>query len=916
MEILSAVRDRVPGLPELDNEKLGAMRTLQEVVAALAEVPSALPVAPILVASKPPSRDALVGALMEAVADKTGYPRDALELSMDLESDLGVDSIKRVEILSAVRDRVPELPELDNEVLASLRTLRDVADHLGGVAAGLGFAHIGAEVKNAGAPALLVPPAAPARPAAPAPALPPVQGLAELSSDPVARRWLRRRSLVIVPAPPARPLRAEGPVVVVGSGRFAERLVEALRRRGIEASAGAEVPKGTWGVVYAAALDGDRAAAREAFLLAKACGPVPRFVTLSDLDGRLGRAAPRGRPLVGALGGLAKTLALEWPESRVSALDLPADADPERVVDEILSWRGVVELGLDGPVTLAERHEPAPAEAFPLRDGDLCVVTGGARGVTAACVRALAARVKLAFLLLGRSSVGEEPAWARGVEDRELVARRLAVARTSGERVRPREAEADAARIRAGREARATIRELEARGCAVRYVAVDGRDAAAVAQAVAAAVAEHGPARAVVHGMGVLADRRVQDKTPEQFDLVFDTKWDGLTALLGAVDPAELRVLAAFTSVAGRYGNVGQVDYAMANEALVHALLDHGRRFPGARVKALDWGPWDGGMVDASLKGMFEQRGHGVLPLEAGAALFVDELSRPEPEVVVEAALPDRGERPVHLDPAAPWLADHRLDEVPVLPLAMSLEWMVALGRDLSPGQPVEVRDLRVLRGVRLEGGERRMRLGWERRGGEVLVELRAEDGAVHHRATLAFPRPAPLEVFRGIDGLGRDPLGVPLEQLYGTWLFHGPALRALEEVVGTSEEGAVARLRTSVPADLGVVGDRWATDPLCVDGVLQLLLVWVRRRFGTAALPMALGSWRQLAPFAGAVSCHLVIEAGATASAGRFAATLVDTSGAVIARCAGGEYATTPSLLAAFSRASPTSAASAPLQK
>ena len=37
-----------------------------------------------------------------------------------------------------------------------------------------------------------------------------------------------------------------------------------------------------------------------------------------------------------------------------------------------------------------------------------------------------------------------------------------------------------------------------------------------------------GPIAALVHGAGVLADRRIEDQTDEQFDDVYDTKVDGL----------------------------------------------------------------------------------------------------------------------------------------------------------------------------------------------------------------------------------------------------------------------------------------------------------------------------------------------------------------------------------------------------
>ncbi|MCB1610595.1 MAG: hypothetical protein KDI60_02280, partial [Xanthomonadales bacterium] len=59
----------------------------------------------------------LAGLLLAIVADKTGYPVDMLNLDMDLEGDLGIDSIKRVEILAAVDERAPQLPKVDRAQL-------------------------------------------------------------------------------------------------------------------------------------------------------------------------------------------------------------------------------------------------------------------------------------------------------------------------------------------------------------------------------------------------------------------------------------------------------------------------------------------------------------------------------------------------------------------------------------------------------------------------------------------------------------------------------------------------------------------------------------------------------------------------------------------------------------------------------
>ena len=68
--------------------------------------------------------------MMAVVAEKTGYPVEMLELAMDMEADLGIDSIKRVEILGAVQETIPDLPELNPEDLAELRTLGEIVSYM------------------------------------------------------------------------------------------------------------------------------------------------------------------------------------------------------------------------------------------------------------------------------------------------------------------------------------------------------------------------------------------------------------------------------------------------------------------------------------------------------------------------------------------------------------------------------------------------------------------------------------------------------------------------------------------------------------------------------------------------------------------------------------------------------------------
>ncbi len=146
VEILGAVQETIPDLPELNPEDLAELRTLGEIVSYMQSKVAATPVAveaTSTAASAPVSENNapiaattaidlnyIQSVMMTVVAEKTGYPTDMLELEMDMEADLGIDSIKRVEILGAVQETIPDLPELNPEDLAELRTLGEIVSYM------------------------------------------------------------------------------------------------------------------------------------------------------------------------------------------------------------------------------------------------------------------------------------------------------------------------------------------------------------------------------------------------------------------------------------------------------------------------------------------------------------------------------------------------------------------------------------------------------------------------------------------------------------------------------------------------------------------------------------------------------------------------------------------------------------------
>jgi NADP-dependent 3-hydroxy acid dehydrogenase YdfG len=176
----------------------------------------------------------------------------------------------------------------------------------------------------------------------------------------------------------------------------------------------------------------------------------------------------------------------------------------------------------------------------------------------------------------------------------------------------------------------ATLEAVAPAGGDAGYVCVDVADEALRERLQPAVDRRGGVVSGVVHGAGVLADRRLEDKRASDFLRVFAPKVRGLRALLDSLDADALRFVIVFSSAAAFYGNPGQADYAIANEVLNKAAYRLRRRLPRCRVVAFDWAPWAGGdgMVTPALQNAFEARGIGLIEPEAGAAIVADALAR------------------------------------------------------------------------------------------------------------------------------------------------------------------------------------------------------------------------------------------------------------------------------------------------
>jgi acyl transferase domain-containing protein/NAD(P)-dependent dehydrogenase (short-subunit alcohol dehydrogenase family) len=666
---------------------------------------SANPISPVPSTSAPaapaatplPSMEQLTARLLAVVGERTGYPTEMLALDADLEADLSIDSIKRVEIVGTFV-RALQLPpglQPDMEQLTTSRSLRQLLDSL---AAALGGAP--PPDSTAAPPPLETPALAAAganghavangkgelRPFEFAAVEPIVErfAISPAAASPITRSAPLARSGAVVITDDGTGIAARlaerleqleyrtvriAPTDELGTAEAVERLVSELHRSSGPVSALvhlAPLRPGAEGIGLDLArwrerLDQDL---KGLFLLAQALRP---DLEASAAEGgaavlgvtALGGAFASDRPAHpffpghGGLTGFLKALAVEWPDVRVRAVDLepaPAESAAQAILDELLAADELVEVGYRaGQRTRLElvRAPLAPlsvASPLPLDDTSVVLITGGARGITADAALEVARASRCTLVLTGRTAAPEaaEPAETATLDDPAALKRRLMERqRQAGQSPTPATVEAAYRRLTGEREVRATLERLRAAGARVEYVACDVRDAGAFGALIEDVYRRHQRIDGVIHGAGIIEDKLVRDKTLDSFSRVLSTKVESALTLVSHLRPESLRFLLFYSSIAGRLGNRGQADYGATNEILNKLAVWLQREWKACtgRVVAVAWGPWaTHGMASPEVQRQFVERGVALVPPEVGNAALLAELSataRTENEVVV-----------------------------------------------------------------------------------------------------------------------------------------------------------------------------------------------------------------------------------------------------------------------------------------
>ncbi|MBD2293389.1 SDR family NAD(P)-dependent oxidoreductase [Anabaena sphaerica FACHB-251] len=854
----------------------------------------------------------LSNILLTIVSDKTGYPTEMLELSMDIEADLGIDSIKRVEILGGLLELYPDLPKPNPEELGQLRTLGQIAEYMQNQA----------------------------------------EGVTKLLTQekPNVKEQQFHHNILRSPAklkqlPPPDILDFTIPenhiILITDDGlKTTQKLVNTLTGRGcktvvlsfpsVQSNLPVEINRvrlNDWSEeslqqqltdiadnfgsvatfihlhpVFSGSSETDKAILRHVFLIAKhlkeplnhaATKGRSCFLSVARLDGEFALGKTNNfSPISGGLFGLTKSLNQEWESVFCRSLDISPDLDAETSVKYILAELQdpnllVTEVGYSnkGRFTLvAEPLIPTlirGEQATNIDTNAVFLVSGGAKGITSQCVIKLAQEYQCKFILLGRSSTEPEPVWAEGYENEaELKQQIMEDFLAKGEKPTPIMVQKKYQMISSQREIQNTLKAIEKAGGKAEYLSVDVTDSVLLAEKLTPVIERLGAITGIIHGAGNLADKRIEKKTIQDFETVYAAKIQGLENLLHCVPPSQLQYLVLFSSVVGFYGNVGQSDYAIANEILNKSahLIKHNH--PHCHVVAINWGPWDSGMVSPELKKAFAERGIETIPIEIGTQMLVNELANTKsdteqvvigsPLIYIPPTLPSdlktyHIKRQLTLE-SNPFLHDHVIAGRPVLPATCGLLWMTNACEQLYPGfKACNCPNFKVLKGIVFD----------ETLASEYILEIQElakienkeiqfaakissinPEGKIryHFSTNLILKRELPSIPNYELLNLNQDEQFLPTNQLLyqtgGGSLFHGTIFQGVKSVLNASP--GKLTIECNLPQPTAQQQGQFPVqtfNPYIADVQIHSLWIWTQHFHQIGCLPSEIQNFEQFTP-------------------------------------------------------------------
>lgn len=570
--------------------------------------------------------------VLEVVSDKTGYPPEMLDMDMDMEADLSIDSIKRMEIIGGLREKItfPEkLSEVEGiiEKMAAIKTLRSLIAWIEEIGQ-MDFSTIASKDNDSTD--------TPAEKEADAPAAANVvvdeNELARLCFD-LTESPLTKENTVPI----------EGKYFALtddtGENSYAAAIKEELEKQGAKVDlitkATKKLSKYDGLIFLNVSSSPEHYTIENLFKFLKA-GDMDRLkwiFSFSDLTSKaLKEKKIKGIANIQGFPGFIKSLMHEYPDTNFRVVDSHTPFDiatlPQIVADELsvqakfpeVIYREQKRYQFD--IKAGEVNVNGSA-TLDLNKDSVVLVLGGAQGITPELVSQMSLDYPCTYILVGRTSQLEDAEKYHSLKTKDEIRKYLIM--EEGMTV-PAEIEKRLQVIFKSNQISLAIEKITTAGGKAVYKSVDAKNTKEFKAFIKEIKNEYTKIDGVIHAAGILEDKLFVDKTWESFENVYLTKVNPLDVIVNTLLP-DLKFLVMFSSVSSAFGNRGQSDYAAGNsvfDLLSIILLE--KKIP-TKVLSFNWGPWKGaGMVSPLLEDEFKKRGVSMIPLKEGGEFFVKEL--------------------------------------------------------------------------------------------------------------------------------------------------------------------------------------------------------------------------------------------------------------------------------------------------
>ncbi|WP_143152416.1 type I polyketide synthase [Chryseobacterium arachidis] len=561
--------------------------------------------------SKTLSLEELQTEILDIVSEKTGYPKEMLGLDLDMEADLSIDSIKRMEIIADLKTKIgfgQDLEQADDlmEKLAAIKTLNGLASWIHEMSG---------------------------------------SSDSETISN-VSANNLSRLRFDLTPTEISMPqntdiLQGKRFAITQNDNNQTLAIKNELEKHGADAEL-IDSDKDLTDFDGLIILDLFSSSANHNIidhvdLIKKMDLDKAQWIYLiSDIPAHVQELTDttllrhyKGHP------GLFKSLAREFEQTNCRLISLTSPQQIEQIAEITLKEI----LTKDKPAEVIykndKRHKvdiiPSPlstglSEAqIQLDQNSVVLVLGGAQGITSELVKHMSQAYPCTYVLVGRSADPRNQATKNELEAFKTKEEIRAYLIKSGTFTSPSEIEKETIKVYKNNQILRTIRDMEQLGNTIVYQSLDLCDENGLSELINSIYEKYNRLDGVIHGAGLLEDKLFKQKTTSSFGRVFDTKVKPLRVLAEKLR-TDCQFVVLFSSIASVYGNKGQTDYAAANSVLDDYANALNKKLKG-KVISINWGPWKGaGMVSSSLESEYERRGISLIPLDQGKEIFLNEI--------------------------------------------------------------------------------------------------------------------------------------------------------------------------------------------------------------------------------------------------------------------------------------------------